>query len=50
MALVAANPGMDQSTALDIVISKPDQLHKSFVEIGLKEMLPPTRRSSAPTW
>ena len=42
-ALVAANPGMDQSTALDIVISKPDQLHKSFVEIGLKEMLPPDK-------
>lgn len=40
-ALVAANPGMDQSTALDIVISKPDQLHKSFVEIGMKDMLPP---------
>lgn len=42
-ALVAANPGMDQSTALDIVISKPDQLHKSFVEIGMKEMLPPEK-------
>ena len=42
-ALVAANPGMDQSTALDIVISKPDQLHKSFVEIGLKEMQPPDK-------
>ena len=40
-ALMAANPGMDMATALDNIVSKPDAVHKSFVEIGLKEMLKP---------
>lgn len=40
-ALMAANPGMDMATALDNIVSKPDAVHKSFVEIGLKEMLNP---------
>ena len=40
-ALMAANPGMDMATALDNIVSKPDAVHKSFVEIGMKEMLKP---------
>lgn len=40
-ALMGANPGMDMATALDNIVSKPDAVHKSFVEIGLKEMLKP---------
>lgn len=40
-ALMGANPGMDMATALDNIVSKPDTVHKSFVEIGLKEMMKP---------
>lgn len=39
--LVATGIAPDEGTALDLVINKPDKLHASFVEMGLKEMLMP---------
>lgn len=39
-ALVAAGNVADMATALEMVTTKPDQTHKSFVEAALKNMMP----------
>lgn len=40
-SMVAAGMVPDMATGLELVLTKPDQTHKAFVEMGLKNMLKP---------
>lgn len=42
-SIVAAGMAPDMATALEMVITKPDGTHRAFVEMGLKNMMPPEK-------